>query len=156
MPFCSQCGSQAGDKDLFCASCGARQPVAASVAAEGITPRTASLLCYIPFLGWIPAIIILASGRFRQDLAVRFHAFQGIYLFVAWLIVDRVIAPMGVVHMAMRPAAFWPNPLAFVGVLLRLAMFACWIFILFKTSEGVKYKLPLLGELAERSVAEQK
>jgi uncharacterized membrane protein len=31
-----------------------------------------------------------------------------------------------------------------------------WIFMLLKASEGVRYRLPLLGELAERSVAEQK
>ena len=60
---------------------------------HGISPRTASLLCYIPILGWIVSIVVLASARFRADSRVRFHAFQGLYLFVAWLIVDWVLGP---------------------------------------------------------------
>jgi hypothetical protein len=61
---------------------------------HGVSPRTASLLCYIPILGWIVAIVVLASARFRDNARVRFHAFQGLYLFVAWLIVDWVLSPM--------------------------------------------------------------
>jgi len=59
---------------------------------SGISPRTASILCYIPVVGWIASIIVLAADRFRNDHRVRFHAFQGLYLFVAWLIVGIPIA----------------------------------------------------------------
>lgn len=155
MPYCCQCGTPAGDADVFCGKCGARQPVTAAI-GDGITPRTASILCYIPVVGWIPAIIVLASRRFRQDTAVRFHAFQGIYLFVAWLVVDWVISPNGGFHFFMRPGMVWPNPSFFFGGALKVIIFGCWIFMLLKASEGVRYRLPLLGELAERSVAEQK
>ena len=61
---------------------------------ESLNPKTASILCYIPWVGWVAAIVVLASDRFRHDRAVRFHAFQGLYLFVAWLIADQVIRPM--------------------------------------------------------------
>jgi uncharacterized membrane protein len=155
MPYCCQCGTQAGDADLYCGVCGARQPVTSRI-GDGITPRSASILCYIPVVGWVPAIIVLASRRFRQDTAVRFHAFQGIYLFVAWLVVDWVIAPIGGFRFLMRPITFWPNPSFFFGGALKLVIMGCWIFMLLKASEGVRYRLPLLGELAERSVAEQK
>src|SRR5262249_51845415 len=99
MPFCSQCGNQVGAQDVFCARCGKRQPVTAPQQVRvdltgGVSPRTASVLCYIPGLGWIASIIVLASERFRQNRQVRFHAFQGLYLFVAWLIADWVIDPM--------------------------------------------------------------
>src|SRR5229473_3395667 len=110
MPFCCQCGKKVGSQDAYCGGCGARQP-ASSPAVDylhGISPRTASLLCYIPILGWLVAIVVLASARFRSDARVRFHAFQGLYLFVTWLIVDWVISPalllggMGIGH-AFRP-----------------------------------------------------
>src|SRR5579871_1877882 len=98
MPFCSQCGHQVGATQAYCASCGARQPqdfVGASPLARdplsGISPRTASILCYVPTVGWIAAIIVLASHRFRHMPTVRFHAFQGLYLFVAWLMNDQVL-----------------------------------------------------------------
>src|SRR5690349_10423788 len=106
MPFCSKCGNQVGDADRFCGRCGARQPAAGAPPATAsavkggadplgsINPRTASILCYVPGIGWIAAIVVLASEKFRRDPTVRFHAFQGLYLFVAWLIDDWVIRPM--------------------------------------------------------------
>ena len=78
MPFCSQCGNQVDTADVFCAKCGARQPNAPPRPADpfaSITPRTAAILCYIPGLGWIGSIIVLASERFRGNRVVRFHAF---------------------------------------------------------------------------------
>src|SRR5436189_6301791 len=98
MPFCTQCGGQVQPSDTFCARCGTRQSVAAppsnSDFLRNLSPRTASLLCYIPALGWIASVIVLASPRFREDRIVRFHAFQGLYLFVVWLIVNRVLHPI--------------------------------------------------------------
>jgi uncharacterized membrane protein len=154
MAYCCRCGTQTGERDLYCGVCGGRTPAAAP-SGDAISPRTASILCYIPVLGWIPAILVLASQRFRQDKSARFHAFQGIYLFVAWLVVDWVIGPSGWKIFHHEPGVFWFGH-AFVGGILKLTIFAAWIFMLVKASEGSQFKLPLLGELAERSVAEQK
>src|SRR5271168_4777167 len=96
MAYCCQCGLKVGDADAYCASCGTRQPASTPAMdyLHGISPRTASLLCYIPILGWIVSIVVLASARFRNDTRVRFNAFQGLYLFVAWLIADWVLKPV--------------------------------------------------------------
>src|SRR5689334_820004 len=98
MPFCSQCGNEVTPADVFCGKCGARQPSSAGMppprpvdAFAGLSPRTASILCYVPGLGWIGSIVVLASEKFRHDRTVRFHAFQGLYLFVAWLLDDWVL-----------------------------------------------------------------
>jgi uncharacterized membrane protein len=113
-----------------------------------MSPRTASFLCYIPIVGWIAAIIVLASSRFRTDRTVRFHAFQGLYLFVVWLLVDMVIGPA--FH-------FMPGLARFsLAGMLKAVIFIAWIFMIVKTSQDQMYRLPILGELAERSVAEQK
>jgi uncharacterized membrane protein len=106
--------------------------------------RTASILCYVPIVGWIAAIIVLASDKFRQNRAVRFHAFQGLYLFVAWLIVHEVIRPM----FAPLPG---PN---YVGNLLQIAVLCVWVFMIVKASQEERYSLPIIGELAERSISE--
>jgi uncharacterized membrane protein len=155
MPYCCQCGNQTGGADQYCGICGARQPLVSS-GAEGMNPHTASILCYIPVLGWIPAIIVLASQRYRNDTTVRFHAFQGIYLFVAWLIVDWVLSPMGGWSLGHGMRGGWIPPGLMIGPLLKVLVFFTWIFMLVKTSQGTLFKLPLLGELADRSVAEQK
>ncbi len=164
MAFCTQCGNQVQDADLFCGRCGAAQataraagaagpkPAAASgpaaAALGGIDARTASILCYIPIVGWIASIVVLASDKFRNDTETRFHAFQGLYLFVAWLIVDWVIGPIGRIsgsYMGMNPAK-----------LLKLVIFGTRIFMLVKVSHREHFKLPVLGEWAEKSVSEQR
>src|SRR5258705_13789079 len=97
MPYCSSCGNTVTTSDQYCAKCGSRQPGATAQATDplaGINPRTASILCYVPGIGWIASIIVLASDRFRHDRLVRFHGFQGLYLFVAWLLDDQVLRPI--------------------------------------------------------------
>jgi len=153
MPYCCQCGRASGERDIYCANCGARQPSAPAPAADylsGISPRTASLLCYVPVLGWLAAIVVLASARFRGDARVRFHAFQGLYLFVAWLIVDWVVGPMfGFASYGLFLHRLFP-------ALLKAVVFGAWIFMMIKVSQDEVFKLPILGELAEKSVSEQR
>ena len=150
MPFCSQCGNRAGGGDVFCASCGARQPVETRPATDplaGISPRTASILCYVPVIGWIAAITVLAADRFRHDRQVRFHAFQGLYLFLAWLVVDWVVRPM---------FTGFPGPgVMRVDKILQGVLMFTWIFMLIKASHNETYALPIIGELAEKSAAER-
>ena len=107
------------------------------------------MLCYIPVLGWIPAVIVLASPRFREDRNVRFHAFQGLYLFVVWLIIDWVLAPFS--HAMPRP-----NPMRAMTGLMHAIVFGAWIWMIVKTAQEEAYHLPVVGDLAERSVAEQR
>ena len=147
MPYCSQCGNQVDAKDAFCAKCGARQPIAPPRAADpfaSITPRTASVLCYVPAIGWICAIIVLASVRFRNNRVVRFHAFQGLYLFVAYLIEDWVFKPMFTVveHVP-------------INGLIQAVLLGISIFMIIKASHDEAYALPIIGELAEKSVSER-
>lgn len=147
MPFCSQCGSQVADADVFCGACGGRQPSKPkSDFLSTLSPRTAAILCYVPMLGWIASIVVLSADRFRTDRNVRFHAFQGLYLFVAWLVVDQVIGPL--FH-------FVPRGMFRIDKLLEVALFGTWIFMLIKTSQNETYSLPIVGELAERSAAER-
>ena len=156
MPFCCRCGTSVNDRDVYCASCGVRQPSAPNAAADdlnGISPRTAILLCYIPFVGWIAAIVVLATGRFRHDHTVRFHAFQGLYLFVAWLLVSIVVAPFFAVSIITGGPHF---PFVALSGLLKLVIFCTWIFMMVKVSHDDNFKLPILGELAEKSVSEQR
>jgi len=164
MPFCIQCGQTVGGSDKFCARCGTPQAGGASAGGSSATAdrvkdfwsnishRNAALLCYIPWVGWIAAIAVLASDRFRAEKRLRFHAFQGLYLFAAWLMVEWVIAPM---------LAFPGSAVGFpfyrtISQLLHLVIVGAWIFMLMKVSHDEDYRLPILGELADRSVSEQR
>jgi uncharacterized membrane protein len=151
MPFCSQCGKSVDSRDAYCANCGARQPVnapntgvRAAESFERISPRTAAICCYIPGLGWVAAILVLAAQRFRTNRAVRFHAFQGLYLFVAWLLNDWVVQPIS------NELRHFP-----LHGLIEAALLVMSIFMMVKAAHNEVYSLPLFGELAERSVSEQ-
>ncbi|HXS98918.1 MAG TPA: hypothetical protein VN736_30190 [Candidatus Limnocylindrales bacterium] len=150
MPFCSQCGNQVSPADTFCGRCGNRQPIAAAVPPvstdplAALNPRTASILCYVPALGWIAAIIVLASQKFRRDKTVRFHAFQGLYLFVAWLMADWVLRPMFL---------DWGSSLH-LHTIVKAILLAMSVFMMVKAAQDESYSLPLFGELAERSISE--
>jgi uncharacterized membrane protein len=148
MPYCCKCGTQAQPNDVFCAKCGERQGGSRPTVDLGssFSPRTASVLCYVPWVGWIVAIVVLASNTFRNDRAVRFHAFQGLYLFVAWLIVDWVFKPWsfiaGVPHFP-------------IAGIMQLVLLILSIFMMVKAGEGQTYSLPVVGELAQRSLVEK-
>ena len=206
MPFCTQCGKQVGDADVFCAVCGNPQrPVPSgsgpAFAAAGIggfvqqivddakasasrgfaagTPPPSSsstgssapppfpppgahrkpkevfegwedskvaAMSYIPVAGWIFGIIALASDRFRHSREVRFHAFQGLYLFVLWLVMNWVFEPIARHNGTTRHLAD----------LVQMFLIGVGIFMLVKTRQGEFIRLPVIGELAEKSVSEQK
>jgi len=143
VPDCTACGRQVLDTDAYCRQCGRSQPTAASRGGPAISPRAASILCDIPWLGWIASLYVLAADKFRPAKDVRFHAYQGLYLFVAWLLVHWTIG----LWLRVMPGPYIP-----IDKLLELALLVVWIFMLLKTSKGERYTLPLLGELAQRSL----
>lgn len=112
----------------------------------GLSPRTAAILCYVPAIGWIAAVIVLAARRFKDDRMIRFHAFQGLYLFAAWLIVDWVIGPIT----RATPGHYFPVDLVLHALILGVS-----IFMMVKASHNEPYVLPIIGELAQKSVIEQ-
>lgn len=166
MPYCTQCGNQVGAGDVYCGSCGARQSDSPSSSRENpwqaadqggrgqaagdplsfLTSRNAPVFCYIPWVGWIASIVVLAAEKFRQQREVRFHAFQGLYLFVIWLFVDWVFGPLTGYAAATR----------MIARLMKLGLVATSLYMVVKTSQGETIRLPLLGELADRSVSEQR
>lgn len=108
------------------------------------------MLCYVPVFGVIAAIVFLASQKFRAHHQVRFDAFQSLYLFVAWLIISSAapgIFLVGVDHFAFAHA---------LRKVIETAIFILWIYLLVKASQQQPVKLPVIGDLAERSAAEQR
>ena len=152
MPFCTNCGSSVDSRAAYCSHCG-RQQLAPGQAQftdflDGISDRTASILCYIPVLGVIPAIIILASQRFRFFFNVRLNCLMYIFLFVAWLIISSALPTL------ILGLPGWGAEHAFVGA-LKFVVFVCWIYLLVKAANLEQVRLPIIGDLAARSTMEQ-
>ncbi len=159
MPFCVNCGTRVSEQASFCANCGAPQgagyqsPYHASPPAVdflgNLSSRTASILCYVPIFGVIPAIVFLASQRFRTNTRVRFDGFQSLYLFVAWLILSSA-----------APTLFLSGVEGFglertlLGI-LKLGVLICWVYLLIHAAQERQVRLPVIGDLAARSTTEQ-
>lgn len=152
MPFCTQCGTSVDPAAAFCPNCGSPQPRHSAQfndLLEGLSDRNASILCYIPVFGVIPAIVFLASHKYRKNPRVRFNAFQALYLFVAWLIVSSAAPTLflsgfpgwGIEHLLLA--------------LLKVGIFVCWIYLLVKAAHEEEVRLPIIGDLAARSTTEQ-
>jgi uncharacterized membrane protein len=140
MAFCNMCGAQIPDGASTCAACSSRATVAGTAPASGLTDNVAAMLAYVTF---IPAIIFLAIPPYNQSRFVRFHSFQSIFLFVA------VFA----IQVALSILTFVPFLILLTGplhMLVALGALIIWIIVLLKANQGQMYKLPVIGDLAEK------
>lgn len=150
MAFCAHCGSQIPDNVGFCGKCGnstsaATQPPPPLMTAPPMAPATgladnvAGMLAYVTI---IPAIVFLVVEPYNKKPFVRFHSFQSIFLCVAWTViwiaVTFVLAPFMwfFAHMLLS--------------LLGLGFFVLWIILLLKAYQGQMFKVPVIGDLAQK------
>jgi uncharacterized membrane protein len=144
MAFCSGCGTQIADGTTVCAACAGRAaaaPVAAAPAtAGGMTDNVVGMLCYITI---IPAIIFLVMEPYNKSRFVRFHAFQMIFFSVALIAIWIALTIIGFVP----GLIFITFPL---HMIIWLGSFIIWIILLIKANQGLMFKLPVIGDLAEK------
>ena len=105
--------------------------------AGGLDENLAGALAYA--LGWITGaafLLIEPSNPF-----VRFHAMQSLLAFggltIAWIIVTAAIPFLG-----------WLIGL----VIIPWLSVGLWLFLMYKAYRGERYKLPFVGDVAERHV----
>lgn len=102
--------------------------------------NVASALCYA--LGLVTGIIFLLIAPYNQNRAIRFHAFQSIFLNVAWIICWIVL---NILFAFLHLFSFF-----FLSPLIGLAFFVLWIYMLISAYQGKKVMLPVIGALAEQ------
>jgi len=149
MPFCSHCGSAVDGG--FCPACG--KPIGAAgaspagTAAGGMADNVAGALCYLA--GFITGILFLVLEPYNKKREIRFHAFQSIFLNIAWIAAWIVSGTFAVVAGTLIPfigsfiAAAIPS-LAGIGFLV------VWVVLMVKTFNGQKWVLPVIGPMAEK------
>jgi uncharacterized membrane protein len=92
-------------------------------------------------LGFVTGIIILLVEK--QNKVVRFHAMQSTILFGGIFVANIVLGFI--------PILGW-----LVGLLLSFAAFILWIVLMWKAFQGEMYKVPYVGDLAEKQLAKMK
>jgi uncharacterized membrane protein len=150
MAFCSVCGAQIADGTTACAACAGRAATAppapqATASAGGMTDNVAGMLAYITI---IPAIIFLVMEPYNKNRFVRFHAWQNIFFHLAWIVAWIALLIVSAV------LAFIPILGHLVAFLLWMALsiggVVVWIILLMKANQGQMWKLPFIGDLAEK------
>lgn len=144
MAFCNHCGAQVDDNARFCTGCGkpigaATSPPPPAVVGSGLESHVAGALAYLV----IPAIIFLVSEPYKRDSFVRFHSFQAIFFWAAWVgfwIVFNIIGSFT-----------WA--LYFLAPFVGLAAFVAWCFVVYKAYNKERFKVPFIGDLAEKQAA---
>jgi len=137
--FCATCGTQIAD-GTTCPKCGAGAVQTTSIVAPagaGLADNVAGALAYVTI---IPAIVFLVMEPFNKKRFVRFHAFQSIFYFVAWIVVDIALTFLG--HIPFLGFMLWP--------LVGLALFVIWLVLILKAYQGQMFKLPVIGDMAEQ------
>ncbi len=146
--FCTSCGAQMPDSATFCPACGrpvgtgtGATPAAAPApaATSGLTDNVAGALAYVTI---IPAIVFLVVAPYNRNRFIRFHSFQSIFFAIAWTVLW--IGLSIVLHI---PFLGWATML--VWPIVWLGGFILWIVLLLKAYQGQRFKLPVIGDIAE-------
>lgn len=111
-----------------------------------MTPNVAGALAYL--LGLVTGILFLVLEPYKKDGFVRFHAFQSIFLNIA-LIIFGIVWSNLIAMMVMSIGFLW-GLVGLVGTLVYLAFFVLWLLMMYKAYNQERYKLPIIGDIAER------
>ncbi|MEW6189719.1 MAG: DUF4870 domain-containing protein [Actinomycetota bacterium] len=114
--------------------------------STGIEPNVAGLLCYL--LTWLTGLIFYLIEKENKD--VRFHAMQAILFGVALIVGWIILAILGVIltYIPIIGAIIY----MLLGAAYSIGAFALWIILMIKAYQGGRYKLPVLGDMAEKYV----
>lgn len=103
--------------------------------STGLQENVAGLLCYLG--GWITGLIFLLVEK--ENKFVRFHAVQSIAISVALMVVYFVLGIIPIIGWILLP-------------IVGLAALILWILLMIKAYQGKMYKLPFIGDFAEKQV----
>jgi uncharacterized membrane protein len=146
MAFCSSCGAQIPAGSTACPNCAvasapaAGGAAAAQPAASGLTDNVAGMLAYVTI---IPAILFLVLEPYNRNRFIRFHAFQSIFFCVAVIAISIALSILSIIP-------FIGLILLPVHLLFGLGVLAVWIILLLKANQGLMFKLPMIGDMAEK------
>lgn len=105
-----------------------------------MTDNVAGMLAYITI---VPAIVFLVVAPYNRNRFVRFHSWQNIFFSIAWCVLWMALSIF--VHI---PFLGWLSVL--IWPLILLGGFIVWIVLLIKANQGQMFKLPMIGDLAEK------
>jgi uncharacterized membrane protein len=130
--FCPKCGKASG---------GGISAVPAPNTASASLPMAENVAGMLAYFTIVPAIFFLLVEPFNRNRFVRFHALQCLFTCGALIVLQIVLSMFS--HIL---------PIFMIGIwsLLGLAELALWVLLVFKAYQHEMFKLPIVGDMAER------
>lgn len=94
------------------------------------------------FLGPVTGIVLLLVEK--KNAFIRFHAMQSTIFLGSYLLLTQFV--FNIVPVVGPILSFFFSPV------ISLIVFLLWIFLMWKAYSGEKYKLPYIGDLAEKQL----
>jgi uncharacterized membrane protein len=153
--FCPGCGRRTwvpGRKETNAAS----NPPAARVSGTKAAGTSVVLmlghkdnfLAALAYITIIPAIFFVLVEPFKRNRFIRFHSFQSIFFAVATIVIAiamRILYSLFALIPRLGYLLAW-----LTSAVLLLGWFILWLVLLVKALQGETFKLPWIGNLAEK------
>ena len=148
---CPDCATQMPGGVRFCPGCGRSMQV--NTRAQGkvglLSENLAGALAYFTIL---PAILFLFVEPYRKNIFVRFHALQ-CFLYTAAIVLLGVALRFADYVLFVIPV-LGPLLVVVIDAVAALAAILLWCVLVAKAWRGETFKIPLLGDFAERYAGE--
>jgi len=103
--------------------------------SSGMDQNVAGLLCYVA--GWITGLIFFLIEK--ENRFVRFHAMQSIITFGGLTVLSIALGMIPFVNLVVLP-------------ILGILQLILWIVLMVKAYQGQLFKLPMIGDIAEKNI----
>jgi uncharacterized membrane protein len=115
-------------------------PMTVQTSQSGLGENVAGGLAYFTI---IPAIVFLIIEPYSRNQFVRFQCWQSIFLNIAAIVIDVALIILG-----RFPFIGWS--VIFIMPLVGIVFFVVWIIVLINAFNGKRFKVPIVGDLAEK------
>jgi len=120
----------------MCPACAGRATSAPVAPVAGAVPND-NVMGMLAYFTIIPAVIFLVLEPYNRNRFVRFHSWQCILFHVAWIVLWFALHILAILTFFL-----WP--------IIGLAGFILWIILVIKAYQGQMFKIPFLGDIAEK------
>lgn len=118
----------------------------------GLEPRVAGMLAYAPCcIGFIASLAFIFTEK--NNRFVRFHAVQSLFFHGVVLVFSFLLSVVSIVIQVIPVlGALLGLVLGLVGIVVGFGLFGVSIYLMIKANGGEMYKLPTIGDLAEKNI----
>ncbi len=118
--------------------------------ALGLDTNVGALLCYLPvcLISLVYSIIVLVTEK--DNKFMRFHAFQSLIISAIYIVVMVVLQVVGTGIAIATNSSILGLLFSLVTLVVVVAFLAAMIYGCIKGYQGQKFKLPIVGDMAEK------